>query len=77
MKEMELLFTDYARDVGKYLTSKLPDVPEYVAMEISEYIANKTNNLVASVLLYERDRVWRRCLNQQKRLNIYEKRDEK
>ena len=76
MKEMELLFTDYSRDVGQYLTSKLPDVPEHVAMEISEYIANKTNNLVAS-MLYERDREWRRCLNQQKRLNIYEKRDEK
>lgn len=76
MKEMELLFTDYARDVAQYLILKLPDVPEHVAMEISEYIANKTNNLVASVL-YEQDREWRRCLNQQKRLNIYEKRDEK
>ena len=76
MKEIDPLFTDYARDVGQYLISKLPDVPEHVAMEISEYIANKTNNLVASVL-YERDCEWHRCLDQQKRLNIYEKRDEK
>lgn len=76
MKEMELLFTDYSRDVGQYLTSKLPDVPEHVAMEISEYIANKTNNLVASVL-YERDREWRRRLDQQKRLDIYKEKNKK
>lgn len=71
-----MIFVDYARDVGKYLTSKLPDVPEHVAMEISEYISNRTNNLVASVL-YERDREWRRCLDQQKRSAIYRNEEQK
>lgn len=50
-------FQNYAKDVEKYLTSKLPDIPLHVMMEIGEYISNKTANLVQDVLK-ERDKQW-------------------
>lgn len=70
MNKGTLIFTNYAKEVGEYLTLKLLDVPKETAMEISEFIANKTNNLVASVL-YERDMEWRTALRKQNIKRIY------
>ena len=50
-------FQNYAKDVERYLASKLPDIPLHVMMEIGEYISNKTANL-ASDVLKERDKQW-------------------
>ena len=50
-------FQNYAKDVEKYLPSKLPDIPLHVMMEIGEYISNKTANLIQDVLK-ERDKQW-------------------
>ncbi len=51
------IYQDYAEDLKKYLTSKLPDELSHIVAEISEYIACKTANLIHDVIR-ERDNEW-------------------
>ena len=53
------IFQEYARDIMRYLSSKLPDIPPHTAMEIGEYVSARTSNLVTDIV-NERDADWRR-----------------
>ena len=54
---MDMIYTKHAEEIGKYLASKLPDVPPHTAQEISAYIGQKTHILVVDMLReYENDR---------------------
>jgi hypothetical protein len=56
---VNLVFTDYTKDVLEYLGSKLPDIPAATLMEIAEYLGNKSTILVMDAI-YERDKEWDR-----------------
>lgn len=76
---------DYERfstDLIEYLDSKLPAMDKATAMEVAEYIVNRTTRFISEMLI-ERDREWKRNLNSQsrhyeaelKRLRKYSTRD--
>lgn len=53
---MDMIYTKHAEEIGKYLESKLPDVPPHTAQEIAAYIGQKTHVLVIDLLReYEKD----------------------
>ena len=64
---MDLIYTKHAEEIGKYLESKLPDVPPHTAQEIAAYIGQKTHILVVDVLR-EYDMEYRR-INKMSRSN--------
>lgn len=53
------MYQEYAKDIMRYLASKLPDVPPHTAMEIGEYVSARTSNLVSDIV-NERDAEWKR-----------------
>ena len=49
-------------DVNAYISSKYPDIPEHVILDISTYAANRmTVNMTDA--LWERDREWKKHLD--------------
>lgn len=53
---MAMVYTEFAKDIEKYLVSKLPEIPEHTAKEIGAYISNKMMICVNDMLReYERD----------------------
>lgn len=53
---MDMVYSKHAEEIGKYLASKLPDVPPHTAQEIAAYIGQKTHILVVDMLReYERE----------------------
>ena len=48
------IYTEFDKDIERYLTSKLPDLPVHTAMEIGEYIGNRTRTLVYDHMEIER-----------------------
>lgn len=51
----------FYKDVTTYLTSKLPDVPEHVIIDIAAFCGNRMM-VTANDLLFERDREWRTAM---------------
>lgn len=53
------IYTEFIKDLEKYLSDKLPDTPESTIMDISAYIGNRTGVLVNDAIrdIYRRDRV--------------------
>ena len=51
--------TTFERDLNTYLDAKLSDIPEYVKLEVSAFIANRAGNLLLDVIM-DRDAYWRR-----------------
>lgn len=51
------IFTDFDKDINRYLNSKLVGVPPHEAQEISAYISNRVNILVVD-MIRERDDGW-------------------
>lgn len=74
-KSINLLCREYSADLEKYLNSKLPDLPEHTAMEISEYITYKTNNFMADYIR-EHERVVENRMKRRSRRPVEEKEDE-
>ena len=53
---MDMVYSKHVEEIGKYLASKLPDVPPHTAQEIAAYIGQKTHILVVDMLReYERE----------------------
>lgn len=51
----------FYKDVTTYLTSKLPDIPEHVIIDIAAFCGNRMM-VTANDLLFERDREWRAAM---------------
>ena len=59
------VFTEFMKDIDRYLTSKFEGVPSHCIQEISVFIANRVG-VLAYDLCNERDREWSRSLNRRK-----------
>lgn len=53
---MAMVYTEFAKDIEKYLISKLPALPEHTAQEIGAHISNKIIICMSDMLReYEKD----------------------
>ena len=53
---MNMVYTEFAKDLEKYLQNKLVDIPPHLAEEIGVHIANKTMILVSDMMReYDRE----------------------
>lgn len=65
---MAMIYTEFAKDIEKYLIGKLPEMPEHTAQEIGAHISNKMMICVNDMLReYDRELKWRMSKNAQKR----------
>lgn len=59
-------YDEFANDINLYLTVKLHDLDAATKMEVSEYISNRINRLIVS-LIEDNNRAWDRSLRSQQR----------
>ena len=50
------LQTEFLNDIERYLNSKLPELPEYIAMEIGAYIGNRVGIFVSDMYYQNEER---------------------
>ena len=56
---MAMIYTEFAKDIEKYLIGKLPEMPEHTAQEIGSHISNKVVILVSDMMReYDRELKW-------------------
>ena len=67
MDKLEVTFTEYMRDIERYMTDKLPvDLPTSLYQEISAYITNRTS-VLATDIIRDRDKMWERNIDRMNR----------
>ena len=72
---MAMIYTEFAKDIEKYLIGKLPEMPEHTAQEIGAHISNKLMICVNDMLReYERD--MKRSLNKRSYRHDTQKQEE-
>ena len=65
---MGMVYTEFAKDIEKYLNSKLPEMPVHTAQEIGSHIGNKVAILVSDMMReYDRELKWNMSKNARSR----------
>ena len=56
---INMVYTEFTKDLATYLQGKLPDLPPYTAQEIGTHIGNKVMILVNDMMReYDRELKW-------------------
>lgn len=69
------IYDQFNADITRYLSSKLPEMPESTQMEIGEYICGRVNRLVIEVYDEHEKKMDRMAEKHARRIKSYSKPD--